>query len=66
MSDEDWFKEYQKNVDSNAKWRSRKEQKALNDKWDILRNVHTEIITTLGMTTVFVHVTQRMKRKKVI
>ena len=34
MSDEDWFKEYQKNVDSNAKWRSRKEQKALNDKWD--------------------------------
>jgi|ETN07SMinimDraft_1059922.scaffolds.fasta_scaffold19566_4 hypothetical protein len=34
MYDEDWFKEYQKNVDSNAKWRSRKEQKALNDKWD--------------------------------
>ncbi len=33
MYDEDWFKEYQKNVDSNAKWRSRKEQKALNDKW---------------------------------
>ena len=33
MSDEDWFKKYQKNVDSNAKWRSRKEQKALNDKW---------------------------------
>ena len=40
----------------------------MSDKSDIthLRNVHTEIITTLGMTTVFAHVTQRMKRKKVI
>ncbi len=45
MSDEDWFKEYQKNVDSNAKWRSRKEQKALNDKWDKSDMIHTKECT---------------------
>ena len=45
MSDEDWFKEYQKNVDSNAKWRSRKEQKALNDKWDKSDMTHTKECT---------------------
>jgi hypothetical protein len=45
MSDKDWFKEYQKNVDSNAKWRSRKEQKALNDKWDKSDMTHTKECT---------------------
>ena len=36
----------------------------INQVWYTLRNVHTEIITTLGMTTVFVNVIQRINRKK--